>query len=137
MINASSGMRGWAKVWAPASSGQGRNAQDTFGDGGFRLPPLCWISLAFKLRCVLRRERRHLCSGCTSRTIHRYAFFDMRNMPYKLHRRVEHAHPHCHLTTSKLYTQTCHPAMYNSSALSPVARSNPLRYILSARRGEV
>ena len=67
--NALSGMGGWAKVWAPASSGRCRNALESTCLESVPPSPQYGTTLAFQLEVILTRERHNLCSGCTHRTI--------------------------------------------------------------------
>ena len=112
---------GWAEVCAPASSGPGRNTEGTICCGEVPHSPQCGTTPAFQLKCILRRERHNPRIGCKHRTINIDDYKDLRHIPTGMHA-VAQAH---HLA--------CHPTRYNPSPLSPPARSNPFRYITSAR----
>ena len=109
--------------------------------GDVKASPQCGITPAFQLICMLRRERHNLRSGYTYRAIHVDGAKDLLHLQAAMHGLQSahydwrNVHPHWSFARYIPCVQPYHPAMYNPSPLSPAARSNPLRYIISAWGG--
>ena len=74
--------------------------------------PQCDITPSFQLKCMFRRERHNLSSGCTYRTIHVDGPTDLLHLQAEMHgletysHSREKVHPHCHAALPSRYVKS-------------------------------